>query len=138
MNDVTKKYIKQWLIRANEDLLVVNKLTEFEVVATSSACFHCQQAVEKYLKAFLISNGNEIKKTHNIEFLLSECEDIDSDFAKIDPKNLSDFGVDIRYPGDMFVPSDKEAIEYKKLAFTVKELVEEKINKILKEKMERI
>ena len=67
MNDETKAYIKQWIKRANEDLLVVDKLTEFEIIATSSVCFHCQQAVEKYLKAFLISSGIDIKKTHNIE-----------------------------------------------------------------------
>ena len=113
MNNETKAYIKQWILRANEDLLVVNKLTEFEIIATSSVGFHCQQAVEKYLKAFLISNGVDIKKTHNIEFLLSECADFDSEFSEIDPKNLSDFGVDVRYPGDMYVPSEKETIENK-------------------------
>ncbi len=49
MNKETVNFIKQWLIKANEDLLVVEKLTEFEVVANTSACFHCQQAVEKFL-----------------------------------------------------------------------------------------
>lgn len=91
MNKVTIDYIKQWLSKANEDLLVVSKLTEFEIIATSSACFHCQQAVEKFLKAFLIANGVETKKTHNIEFLLSECSDIDKDFADIDPKEFQLF-----------------------------------------------
>ena len=132
MNKETVNFINQWLIKANEDLLVVEKLTEFEVIANASACFHCQQAVEKFLKAFLIANGIEIKKTHNIEYLLSECSDIDPDFIPIDPKELSDFGVDARYPGDMYVPTDKETIEYKMLAIDIKELVEEKINTILK------
>ena len=133
MNDETKTFIKQWIKRANEDLLVVDKLTEFEIIATSSVCFHCQQAVEKYLKAFLISNGVEIKKTHNIEFLLSECEDIDSDFAEIDPKNLSDFSVDVRYPGDMYVPSKEETAMHKQIAVSVKNLVLEKISELLKD-----
>lgn len=62
MNKATLEYINQWLFKANEDLLVVSKLTEFEIIATSSVCFHCQQAVEKFLKAFLIANGVEIKK----------------------------------------------------------------------------
>ncbi len=131
MNNETKAFIKQWIIKANEDLLVVDKLTEFEIIATSAVCFHCQQAVEKFLKAFLISNGVEIKKTHNIEFLLSECEDIDLDFAEIDPKNLSDFGVEIRYPGDMYVPSEKETLEHKQISVSVKNIVEEKISKII-------
>ena len=132
MNRDTVNFIKQWLIKANEDLLVVEKLIEFEIIANASACFHCQQAAEKFLKAFLICNGIEIQKTHNIEFLLSECSDIDSDFISIDPKELSDFGVDARYPGDMYVPSVAETVEYKNIAVKIKELVEEKIDKILK------
>jgi HEPN domain-containing protein len=132
MNEATIDFIKQWLLKANEDLLVVDKLTEYEIIATSSACFHCQQAVEKFLKAFLITNGVEIKKTHNIEYLLSECADFDKDFVDIDPKELSDFGVDVRYPGDMFVPDQDETLEYKNLAFEIKDIVESKINRILK------
>jgi HEPN domain-containing protein len=60
MNRDTVDFIKQWIQKANEDLFVVNKLTEYEIIATSSVCFHCQQAVEKFLKAFLIANGVEI------------------------------------------------------------------------------
>lgn len=131
MSEATIDFIKQWLFKANEDLLVVDKLTEFEIVATSSVCFHCQQAVEKFLKAFLIANGVDIKKTHNIEFLLSECSDIDKDFVDIDPKELSDFGVEARYPGDMYIPDKNETLEYKKLAFEIKQFVESKIYKII-------
>jgi HEPN domain-containing protein len=132
MSKETVEFIKQWLLKANEDLLVVEKLTEFEIIANASVCFHCQQAVEKFLKAFLITFRVEIKRTHNIEYLLSECSDIDPDFSLIDPKELSDFGVDARYPGDMYVPSAEETIEYKTLAIEIKELVEEKINSFLK------
>ncbi len=71
MNKETKQFIKDWITKANEDLLVINKLTEYEVIAASSVCFHCQQLVEKILKAYLIANGKEIRKTHNIEFLLA-------------------------------------------------------------------
>ena len=56
MNKSTEDYIKQWILKANEDILVVGKLTEHEIFAPSSACFHCQQAVEKFIKAFLIAN----------------------------------------------------------------------------------
>ena len=131
MNNDTITFIKQWILKVNEDLLVVNKLTEFEFIATSSVCFHCQQAAEKFLKAFLISRGVDIKKTHNIEFLLAECSDFDSDFSEIDPKNLSDFGVDMRYPGDMYTPTDEETIEHKEIAFRIKKVVEKKLDDLL-------
>ena len=132
MNNATIEFIKQWLAKANEDLFVVKRLTDNEIIATSSVCFHCQQAVEKFLKAYLIANGVDIQRTHNIEFLLAECSDIDKDFADIDPKELSDFGVDARYPGDMYIPGKEETLEYKKLAYKIKDFVENKIHKILK------
>ncbi len=131
MNKETIKFIQDWLVKANDDLLVINRLTEGSIIATSAICFHCQQLVEKVLKAFLIANSKEIRKTHNIEFLLAECADFDKEFDEIDPKNLSDFGVEVRYPGDMYNPSEKETIEYKKLAIEIKEFTETKINEIL-------
>jgi len=131
MKKATIDFINQWLMKANEDLLVIEKLTENEIIAASSVCFHSQQAVEKFLKAFLIANEVDLNKTHNIEFLLSECADIDKDFSEIDPGELSDFGVDARYPGDMYIPDKNETLKYKKLAFKIKELVENKIDKLL-------
>lgn len=131
MNEATQNYIQQWIAKASVDLVVVEKLTEFEVVATSAVCFHCQQVVEKYLKVFLIANGIDIKKTHNIEFLLTECSDIDPEFSEIDPRDLNDYGVDIRYPGDLYSPSEAETLEHKKLAIYIKDLVEKKLAHLL-------
>ena len=131
MNQETKDYIKLWVLKAADDLIVIDKLTQFEVIATSAVCFHCQQVVEKYLKAFLISQGVEIRKTHNIEFLLAQCEEFDSDFSLIDPKDLNDFGVDIRYLGDIYSPSIEETLEHKQIALDVKDIVEQKLKYIL-------
>lgn len=131
MNEETKNYIRQWIEKAGDDLIVIDKLTQFEVVATSAVCFHCQQVVEKYLKAFLIAKGVEIRKTHNIEFLLAECEEFDPDFSVIDPKDLNDFGVDIRYPGDIYSPSIEETLEHKQIALDVKSLVEQKLKYLI-------
>ena len=56
MDKATIDFIKQWIAKADEDLLVVEKLTEYKINARSSVCFHCQQAVEKLLKAFLTTH----------------------------------------------------------------------------------
>jgi HEPN domain-containing protein len=117
--------------KAGDDLTVIEKLTQFEVVATSAVCFHCQQLVEKYLKAYLIAQSVEIKKTHNIEFLLAECEAFDPEFAQIDPKDLNDYGVEIRYPGDFYTPTIEETLEHKKIALEIKLMVENKLKKLL-------
>jgi HEPN domain-containing protein len=131
MNSASKQFIIQWVNKANEDILVVNKLTEFDIIANSAVCFHCQQAVEKFLKAFLFAHDKDVKKTHNIEYHISECAEIDPAYAEIDPKNLSDFGVEARYPGDMYTPSNKETLEYKSIAETVKNQVENSLKSIL-------
>jgi len=42
MNDKEKTYLQQWISRANDDYLTINRLTDGEVIAASSVCFHCQ------------------------------------------------------------------------------------------------
>ncbi|MEM2110131.1 MAG: HEPN domain-containing protein [Candidatus Odinarchaeota archaeon] len=63
-------------------------LPENEAV-TSSICFHCQQFVEKMLKAFLTLKKVDFGKTHNIEYLLKLCTQKDGDFEKITLPDLT-------------------------------------------------
>ena len=51
-----------------------------ESPATDAVCFHMQQCIEKYLKAYLIFNGKEIRKTHDLAELISNCVEIDESF----------------------------------------------------------
>ncbi len=127
MKDIRKEYVKQWLLKADEDLLVVNTLIEQGFSAKASICFHCQQAAEKYLKAYLIAQDKEFPKTHSIEYLLVACSAYDEAFKQIDPESLSDFGVGVRYPGDLYVPSKKEILSYKQIVLEIKQLVENRM-----------
>ena len=123
------EYIENWLKKAENDLRIVDhelKLPEDETVK-DIACFHCQQAVEKYLKAFLIFHEVEFPRTHNVEYLLEQSAKIDTDFSGIDIDELSDFGVNIRYPDDFYVPEINEVRFYYDLAKRIKSLVLEKI-----------
>ena len=124
MKNTRNEYIRQWLLKAEEDLLVANTLIAHDFSAKASICFHCQQAAEKYLKAFLIAHDKEFPKTHSIEYLLAACSTIDEAFKQVDPVNLSDFGVGARYPGDVYLPSKKEVLIYKDIVLRIKELVE--------------
>src|SRR4030042_3445000 len=98
------EYIKKWIQKADNDLKVAsNELNVSDSnIITDAICFHCQQAVEKYLKAFLILNKIEFKKTHNIDFLLSLCIEKDQDFNAISVDDLSSYAVEIRYPDDFY------------------------------------
>ncbi|MCK9205240.1 MAG: HEPN domain-containing protein [Bacteroidales bacterium] len=101
-------YLQQWISKAEEDLLVVHQLMNADILVKGAIAYHCQQSAEKFLKAFLVFHGNEIPKTHNIEFLLEKCKIIDKSFSAIDVYNLTDYGVEVRYPGDFLEPSLKE------------------------------
>jgi HEPN domain-containing protein len=55
MTPALSAYIKTWIEKAEHDLMSAQRLLEIEPMILDNACFHCQQAVEKCLKAFLIS-----------------------------------------------------------------------------------
>jgi HEPN domain-containing protein len=67
-----------------------------------AACFHAQQCVEKYLKAFLQERGAAVPRTHSLIDLLGLCLPLDPSFAsQRDPLVLLDrYAVRYRYPGD--------------------------------------
>jgi HEPN domain-containing protein len=120
------QYIKQWLFRADEDIATIQALSSLDQSAFGSTiCFHCQQAVEKYLKAFLVFNHTDFPKTHDVDYLLNKCMTIDSEsFDSIDLKNLTEFGVDIRYPDDFYVPTNEEIVYYMDIAKKIQEIVQ--------------
>ncbi len=118
--------IQQWYAKADSDIIMARKAIDFPPIVLDGACFHCQQAVEKYLKAYLIYQCKEIIKTHDLTLLLKSCSEFDYDFDNIKLKDLEVFAVDIRYPDDARVPTLEEAKEYLQIAEAVKELVRKK------------
>lgn len=76
--------------------LLTPECEELDVVA-----FHCQQAVEKSLKAYLVARRVEFEKIHDIRRLLDMCSELDPDFEALREQTepLSIFAVSFRYPG---------------------------------------
>ena len=77
--------IKRWIVKALEDYTIVVHELRFpdEEISTSPICFHCQQVVEKLLKAYLISKNTDFEKTHDLEHLLDLCSEDDLEFKKV-------------------------------------------------------
>jgi HEPN domain-containing protein len=125
MTNEQNDYLKNWLFRANEDILVIENLfgSESEIFA-SSICYHAQQAVEKFLKAFLVYHNIDFPKTHDLDFLLLECKKINDKIFDMDLGSLTDFGVSIRYPDDFYFPDKKETRFFRDIALKVKNIVE--------------
>jgi HEPN domain-containing protein len=65
-------------------------------------CFHCQQLVEKYLKALLEESGLVVPRTHDLEWLLSLLPSAHPILSKMKRglQFLSRHAVDTRYPGE--------------------------------------
>lgn len=128
MND---EYISNWIKKADNDLKVAENELHLDSsgIVTDAICFHSQQAVEKYLKVFLISKEIEFGKTHNLEYLLELCIKIDNEFESMDVGNLSFYAVELRYPDNFYTPSIEEAEESYNIASRVKEFVLAKLLK---------
>lgn len=122
MTDV--EYIKEWISKAEKDIKTVEIMKEVEDI-TEIVCFHCQQAVEKYLKALLIAYDVEFPKTHNIDFLLKQCIKIDTNFERFMGNSLSEYEVDMRYPDIRYIPTEDEMNEAIDLMYKIINFVKE-------------
>ena len=66
---VVADFVQQWLKKANSDLQAARLLCAGELDNYFASGFHAQQAVEKYIKAFLVRYQIEFPKTHDIRRL---------------------------------------------------------------------
>lgn len=129
------QYAKLWLIKANEDINATLALSNLGIeMYANTICFHCQQSVEKFLKAFLVVHGVNFKKTHDVDYLLAKCMEINQQlFEDINLKELTEYGVNIRYPGDMMQPALSETKQYIEITKQIKNIIEPYIKKQIKE-----
>jgi HEPN domain-containing protein len=77
----------------------------------AAALFHCQQAAEKYLKAYLTWNQKVFRKTHDLGELIVACALIDPALESVlEPAEaLSKYAWKFRYPGAPYEPDAQEA-----------------------------
>ena len=109
---------RQWLAKAQNDLLNADNNLNAEQVPLDTVCFHCQQAAEKMLKAFLVGNGHSYPFTHDLLLLLQHVLPI---HANAEPLRdvlslLMPYAVEIRYPDDEFTPTEDDAKEARQAA----------------------
>jgi HEPN domain-containing protein len=102
-----------WLVRGSTDI----RAAEHDLAASppilSDAVFHCQQAVEKAFKAFLVWRNTPFRKTHSLEEIGEQCIDQDPSLRDIVDKAvpLTEYAWKFRYPGPPEEPTRAEAEE---------------------------
>ena len=113
---MNKTIAKEWLKAAHDDLLLISSIIDNESL-THLIAFHCQQAIEKSLKAILEYNNNNVPKRHDLLAL----KDLIFDRIEIENEDmleaLNSLYTESRYPGDLGLlpdgkPTTEEAEEF--------------------------
>jgi len=81
-SDVRRDLVRQWIVRADEDLTACRILLGQAELVRQAVAFHAQQASEKYLKAVLTCYGVEFPKTHDLTALLDLIATCDEPLAR--------------------------------------------------------
>lgn len=87
-----------WVAKAETDLGVAEHCLGDDRML-DAACFHSQQAAEKFLKAWLIARETEFPFVHDLEELVRVCAQLEPEFAalEVDAKFLTPYAVELRY-----------------------------------------
>ncbi len=120
-----------WLHKAESDLRNAELILEInaENKPFDTVCFHCQQAVEKYLKGLMVFLDIPVMKTHNIEVLIDIISDKLPDIELLQEATcLTFYAVENRYPDDFVEVEGEEAVDAKYIADRVKAYVLEKMH----------
>ena len=124
MDQDLKSIVNNWHIKANNDLITIEDIFHSENIVTDSICFHSQQAVEKYLKSYLIALQKPFKNTHSITAILKLCIQTDETFEDLNfAVYLTNYAIELRYPDDFYIPDMEEAKKAYEIALKVKEFV---------------
>lgn len=97
-----------WLQRAESNLRIA-RMGRKKGVFLEDLCFEAQQAAEKALKALLIYLSEDYPKVHAFALLLERLEQyVTVPEAIREVVELTDYAVEMRYPGDYFPVSQEE------------------------------
>ena len=90
-------------IKTVDSLLTLPKYPEDQMY--NIICFHATQAVEKFLKGYIINNGKTVEKIHDLDVLQESAMETDNSFAKIksDCMLLNTFAQNIKYSSRIII-----------------------------------
>jgi len=124
-----KRQVEDWIQLADKDMYAAEILLKNEYLLTNIVAFHCQQTIEKYLKAFLIEKDIPVIKTHDLiklNGMIKEIKDLGIDEKKL--IIINEVYIESRYPGELGLlpdgmPSEEQAKEFVVYAKEVKTII---------------
>ena len=132
MSPESFKLAKIWLAKAHSDLATAKLLIQGAERHLDTGSYHCQQAAEKAIKAWLTAQEVVFAKTHSLEILVNLCVPSSPEFQRFLPHafRLTPFATEFRYPGDVFEPSPEEAADALSLAQDITTWIAGEISKL--------
>ena len=123
------RYPKDWFRIGDKELIRAKNLLKLGDL--EGAGINIQQAIEKYLKAYLLSKGWELRKIHNLDTLLNETIRYDLSFEEFRSacQKTTQYYIEERYP--FLVPSELTEDEIKE-SLTVADKIAAKIKGLIK------
>lgn len=130
--DKQSEYARQWIAKARSDLLNADNNLAAQDVPYDTVCFHCQQAAEKLMKGFLVTHGCEYPITHNLFVILEKVLEFDptADYMRETLALLNPYSVEVRYPGDAWMPTLDDAKEARLAAQEVMKWAQTKLGRL--------
>ena len=112
MDEAKCELIRAWLVKARSDLGTARKLAAGPERFPDTAVYHCQQAAEKAIKAFLVFHDHRSPKSHDIRLLIQESTPFDPALTELEDAGdvLTPLATAYRYPGEILQP-DWEEVE---------------------------
>lgn len=130
--DKQSEHARRWIEKARNDLLNADNNLAAQDVPYDTVCFHCQQAAEKLLKGFLVARGCEYPLTHNLFVILEKVLEFDptADSLRETLALLDPYSVEVRYPGDAWMPTPDDAKEARQAAQEVLDWLESRCERL--------
>ena len=122
-----KEWIGKWLAKAEADMRRARQMAA-SPADYDAAAFFCQQVVEKYLKARLLSLGRPAPRTHDLERLQNELEptELFTPDEKDQARLLTPYAVVFRYPQE-----EEDEIQVAQLLLIAEHFQQRLVNRII-------
>jgi HEPN domain-containing protein len=107
MNEAKRLLVRTWLVKAEHDLASAQVLAKNQVPLLDTAIYHCQQAAEKAVKAFLAFCDEEVERIHDVEALVRRSASYEPRFGALleAGRHLTPYARVFRYPGELEEPT---------------------------------
>jgi HEPN domain-containing protein len=133
-----KKLADDWITLAEKDVKTASIIINEEYL-TNIVAFHCQQAIEKYFKAYILEQNRPLLKIHDLPKLygiIKEIKDfeIDEDLLSI----INETYIEERYPGELGLlpdgmPSKEQAHDFLEFTKDIEGKIKTELNKKISE-----